>query len=1056
MLAPGDTAPEPFDLGPQAVLSCRGMGIPPNALFMASGFFLVASSLASAQTLAGTLRDTSGAVLPGVAVEASSPALIERVRTAATDGGGQYQIANLPPGTYTIKFSLPGFATVVRDGVNLTGAGVTSINVVMPVSAAETLTVTGETPVVDVRSTRQQTVMAGELVRSLPASRSFGNYLAAIPAIQPTGFNNGVQMTNGAFTARGGRSNESAIQIEGMTVGSPFTGGGLSNYAYDVNNSIEVQLSISGGPAEFDRGGPTLNIIPRAGGNTFSGNFFASFAGKWGQSSNIDDELRGLGFVEAPALLKNWDSSFSVGGPIKRDRIWFFASTRTTGHQADTQNQYANKNAGDASAWTWARDESVRVRNVGTRFVSSIRLTTQVSPRNKVGFYVDYTRNCNGSSFVKGSGQCRSPGDTWTGSGPGIGPGVATTSPESGTIWNAPLSIMQTTWSSPVTNHILIEAGYSDFRARWGDVKPEGAITDLRPVTEESPDAGVPFANYLYRGWLAHPSQTQRHATWRTSLVYGPGSHTLKFGYQGGWMVGRTTTQVAQQISYIFNHEKPTQLSQRVGPTRVSDRLRYHAFYIQGAKTRGRLTLGGGLRFETASSFSPADENGIIENHDFGNAHLFPRVDGVKGYRDIAPRMGAAYDLFGNGRTALKLHLGEYLQAASSSAGDVYTINNPAVTLVTTVNRTWTDPNGNREAECDYMDPAANGECGPWKNLKWGSAQTTRVNPEVLEGWGVRNRDWQLGLSVQHQLFSHVALEVGYNRRWWNNFFTTNNTALTADDYDEVTLTAPRHPQLPGGGGYPVTFLVRNNRTPEVGVSSPYFTRNQDFGDETHYWQGVDLSVRARLRGTLFMQAGTSTGRGINDTCDVLIGQFGRPMAPTVGAAIASGIVDGRPSCDVAEPWLTQLRGLAGYTVPKVDVLVSAIFRSQPNAQPASNTVATNGGSRTANYQMTSAQFLTATGAPLRPGLGQQSVNLLAPGALYGDRINVVDVRFAKLLRFGRTRVNVGIDLYNLLNANPAIAYEPVYDPATNGARWMQPTAVLNARATRFNVQLDF
>jgi len=427
----------------------------------------------------------------------------------------------------------------------------------------------------------------------------------------------------------------------------------------------------------------------------------------------------------------------------------------------------------------------------------------------------------------------------------------------------------------------------------------------------------------------------------------------------------------------------------------------------------------------------------------------------VKGYRDITPRMGAAYDVFGNGRTALKLHAGQYLQSAFS--GEVYTINNPATTLVSTVNRPWTDPNGNRVAECDFLNPVANGECGPWANLQWGSAvQTTTVNPDVLEGWGVRNRDWQLGASVQQQLAPQVALEVSYNRRWWNNFFTTHNTALTAADFDEVTLTAPQHPQLPGGGGYPVTFLVRNNRTAAVGVNQPYYTRNQDYGDETHYWHGVDMSLSARLRGTLFVQAGTSTGRGVNDTCDVLTARFGRPMAPTVGIVIAQGIIDGQPNCDFAEPWLTQLRGLASYTVPKVDVLVSTIFRSQPNAQPAATTVATNGASRTANYQMTPAQFLAATGTALRPGLAQQSVDLLAPGAVYGERINVVDMRFAKVLRFGRTRLNVGMDLYNLLYANAPTTFETVYDPATNGARWMQPTAVLNPRAARFNVQLDF
>ena len=182
-------------------------------------------------------------------------------------------------------------------------------------------------------------------------------------------------------------------------------------------------------------------------------------------------------------------------------------------------------------------------------------------------------------------------------------------------------------------------------------------------------------------------------------------------------------------------------------------------------------------------------------------------------------------------------------------------------------------------------------------------------------------------------------------------------------------------------------------------------------------------------------------------------------MAPTLGTAavpiIAAGIVDGVRACDVAEPWQTSLRGLGSYTVPKVDILVSAIFRSQANAQPGAD-VGTNGASRTATYRMNAAQFLAATGRPLATGLATQDVNLVLPGAVYGDRVNVVDMRFAKVLRFGRTKTNVGLDLYNLFNSNTPTTYETVYDPATNGAKWMQPTAVLLPRFMRFNVQVDF
>jgi hypothetical protein len=309
-------------------------------------------------------------------------------------------------------------------------------------------------------------------------------------------------------------------------------------------------------------------------------------------------------------------------------------------------------------------------------------------------------------------------------------------------------------------------------------------------------------------------------------------------------------------------------------------------------------------------------------------------------------------------------------------------------------------------------------------------------------------------VSVQQEIAPQMALEVSYNRRVWSNVFLTHNRALTAADFEEVTLTAPSNPRLPNGGGYPVTFLTRNTRS-ALGATDSYYTTSKDFGDETHYWHGIDVSFNARTKWGLVVQGGTSTGRGVNDTCDTLRARFGRTMTPTIGAAGATGIVGGQTSCNAEEPWLTSVRGLGSYTVPKVDVMVSAIFRSQANAQPGA-AVGTNGASRPATYRMTAAQFLAATGRPLAAGLATQDVDLLLPGSIYGDRISVLDMRFAKVLRFGRSRINVGMDLYNLFNVNTPTTYETVYDPATNGARWLQPTAVLLPRFMRFNIQLDF
>ena len=335
-----------------------------------SGLLLLPASTYAQSAIAGVARDASGAVLPGVSVEVASPVLIEKVRTTISDGTGQYRITDLVPGTYSVAFSLSGFATVKREGVELTGSGVTTINVDMRVGGVtETINVTGETPVVDVQTTRRQEVLTAEVVRAVPATRGYNGILAMIPSVNTSAFfnageQNNTQLSPGMtiFTSHGGRGNEGRVQVDGLNVGAAFNGGGVSGYIMDTAGAQELQFTLSGGLGEAETGGINLNIVPKTGGNRFSGEFFGSGAGQWSQNDNVDDSLRALGITTA-GIVKNWDINGSVGGPIKRDLLWFYANARDFGTHRVVPGAFGNLNAGDATKWTYVEDRSQQVRN---------------------------------------------------------------------------------------------------------------------------------------------------------------------------------------------------------------------------------------------------------------------------------------------------------------------------------------------------------------------------------------------------------------------------------------------------------------------------------------------------------------------------------------------------------------------------------------------------------------------------------------------------------------------------------------------------------------------
>jgi hypothetical protein len=1003
------------------------------------GLVLFTPALASAQAeVAGTVTDSSGAALPGVTVEAASPVLIEKVRTTVTDNTGQYRIVDLRPGTYTLTLTLSGFTVVRREGVELGGEGVRTINIQMTVGGvAETIVVTGETPTVDIQSTRRQAVLDNQLINDLPSARGYGDLTLAIPTLQGGPLNssvNALSVLPNFFTIHGGRPNEGQIQVDGMTAAASFNGGGVSGFGYDIANAAEMQVTLTGGLGESETGGPTLNLISGSGGNLFAGTAFVALAGEWSQGSNLDDELRGFGINDPPGLIKSWDYSATLGGPIKRDRLWFFGNYRDYGNHTDIPGLYANANAGDPSSWTYVADTSRPARGATSKQIASIRLTSQVTPRNKVGFYFDYQQPCDQGGQSVDADACRSATDEWVLGSSFFG---SAWSPEAiSNYWDKREKIIQLTWTSPVTNRLLLDAGYSSFISHWGWMKQPGAPLGLTSVLELSP-----FRVYRGIGEAGMQDDEQQSSQWRLSASYVTGAHNMKIGYRGAHYMQEHELQTNDtQMNYLFFAGFPLNFTMQIRPWQFSNRTQSHAVYAQDQWTVGRLSLQGALRYDYAFSYFPAEHNGAGVTRFNPEPITFPRTDGVRGYHDISPRMGMAYDVFGTGRTAVKFNLGRYLQTANNDG--TYIISNPTTSFQTSATRAWFDADGDKEVDCDPLNPQPNGECTAADLGNFGNPNVlTQVDDDVLSGWGVRSYDWTLGASVQQEVWPGASVEVGYHRRWFGNFFVDDNILIDADDFTQQTIQIPQHPRLPDGGGGQATYYQRN-----PGVSNAFqnrFAKAEKYGDWTQYWHGVDIVLNARHRSGVTVQVGTSTGRGVLDNCEVVarIPEMLNP-ALTTGGNPATAVQQQAGSCDRADEWLTQLRGNAAYTIPRIDVLVSGIFRSQPNAPlGGGNSLGTNGVSLAAEY---SALINGAT----------QTVNLLVPGQHYAERINQVDMRLTKILRFGRTRTSVGIDVLNLFNANTAVDFvEALTGPNDN---YLQPNQILNPRFVRFNITVDY
>ena len=909
-----------------------GLGIVLSVLLLP---WAASAQQASASGIAGVVKDTSGAVLPGVTVEAASPALIEKVRTAVADSEGRYNIVDLRPGTYSVTFTLPGFNAFKREGIELTSGFTATVNADMQVGAlTETITVTGESPLVDTRNARKQTVVSSDLLNVLPSSvKNLNNLVALTPGFRG---NEGFDVTGaysgqigGTYHGKGGTN----VQFDGMGIQHAS---GNQGYNANAETVQELVMSTSGITADSNADGAIVNMIPKEGGNRFAGSMSGLYANKSLMSDNLSDDLIARGLKSVNRLNYIYDAGFTLGGPIKRDRLWFYGSFREWGNERQAANKFYNATQGTpfytadlsrpAFAKEWYESKAVRV-------------TWKVTEKNKVNFFADPQRDCHCPALTA-SGSVNAPEAFFS-------------------YKLKPAGLYQATWNAPMTNRLLFEAGVGRADGSWPIYRQPEVTRDDVSIVEQSTgmryNSGTPTFGPLYYTTQLVPRFSQRF-----SASYIRGGHNFKAGLQ----LEESYLEIqaengTKNVEYAFNNRLPVQVTQWATPYGLKAQNKDFGFFVQDQWTLNRMTVTYGIRYEYFAGYVPdqhvpATPNGWVPERNFAEVKNIPL------WKDVDPRVGVAYDLFGDGRSALKVALGRYV---SKSGITITQNNNPIQTSINSVSRNWDDrtyPEGdprrlNYIPDCDLANRGLNGECGPMLNQNFGgNFPTTRYADDALLGYGARGYNWDFTAELQHQLRPGVSMSGGYYRNWFGSHLVTDNTLVTPADFDPYCITAPRDSRLPGGGGYQVCGLYDVNPA-KLGQVNSVITQAENYGKLSRVNDFFNVGITARLRSDLIVGGGVDTGRSVNDACfnvdspgaitsglpgNIAPGGAGVLSAPVPFTATT---IDGKNICRVVTPFRgqTQLKGFLTYPLP-YDFIVSAVFQNISGPTIVANYAASN------------------------------------------------------------------------------------------------------------------
>ncbi|HUR35968.1 MAG TPA: carboxypeptidase regulatory-like domain-containing protein [Vicinamibacterales bacterium] len=967
-------------------------------------------SLATAQSaIGGIARDSSGGVLPGVNVEAASPALIEKVRSAVTDANGVYRIENLFPGVYTVTFSLSGFNTIKREALELPSNFTATVNADMTVGALEeTVVVTGASPVVDTTSTARAQVINRELLDVLPTGKTAQLAAALVPGVFMANPDvAGAQAVNqNNTTAHGYVGSQTTVLLDGIQLQGMCGDGSTQSYS-NVQNYEEITVQTSGAGADVAAGGVRQQLISRRGGNVFSGSGNLVYADGGWQPSALTPELTARGLRQGNKIENLSTYETGLGGKIIKDRLWWFGAAR---------NQTFNSLVAD----TFYPDGRQGYTNEYTRNVS-LRLTSQITPKSQItAFYDRVIKYLSHDGLQAGRDPVRAVH-------------VSIPSPN--------YAQWQIKWTTTVSSKLLVDIGFNHYQAHRvrryqpGVKQVYGSPEWFASASRQDTSLGTLTMAPADGETLQAP--TRRFLVGAVSYVTG--SHNTKFGVQFSEGLRKLATEPLNAgLVQVYQNGVPVSATLSNTPVRYSNSVNADlGFYGQDTWAYKRLSLSYGLRWEYFNA--QIDEESSTPGRWIGArsypGEVLPTWGGAGGF---TPRLGVVYNLFGNGKTALKFGINKYNRQLVDDLTNRYNPIRPQTASVT-----WRDLDGDDIADgflgCTYLTPgcelnlaqlpASFGQVTPGCSViaTTGSIPcgTGQVDPDIQRGYSI-----QYNIGVQHELVPRVSVNAYWFYSRFYDLARTDNILQSFNDYTPIDIASP----LDGS----VVRMYNVSAAARTRLLNLEHTATND----TRSNKAFETGFSARLGRGVTLFGGMATEHTLQRTCDAA--DDPNRLLYCDDYADAGSV-----------PWLTQFKLSGAISLPfkiQTGIGFQTYKRFLSTATPP---IGTQWSITPTTRYAADCKGPCTPGALVNPGMTTSTMNvpLVKPGTELSDRINMLDLNIGRWMQIGKVRIQPELAIFNALN-NLAVFGVRSQNYLTSS--YMQPSTLLQPRITRIGVQVKW